>query len=271
VALVVLDRGFGFVKWIVAFLALLNLVLLVWSGLEYSHARKVATLNSQAVTEDARMPGMKLQLLRERVPTGGGQEGAANEVQAQEKTTAAQSEDLEPLAGENEPENSVQFNMCLLLGPISDEKQGDMIADRLSALQIRSELAGVEIAGEPDYWVYLKAEPTRELAIAKLKELQDKRIDSFIIPKGELVNGISLGVFDRQENAQERQNEVQALGYDARLHINHRKYIEEWVVLRPDEAEKFNHQLYQQLKSDFDALDMRRELCEKVAPLERIP
>lgn len=252
-------------KWIVVCLTLANMVLLVWNGLEYTHAKRVATLNSQVLADDMRMPGAKLQMLRERTP--------AVEVEAQidsvagQESTTLQSEDGE--MGGND--KSALVNMCLLLGPVSDRNQGDMIVSRLVALQIQADLAGVEIAGEPDYWVYLKAEPTRELAINKLKELQDKKIDSFVIPKGELVNGISLGVFDRQENAAERQSEVQALGYDARLHINHRKYMEDWVVLRPDEADKFNPQLYQQLISEFDALDMRRELCEKVAPYERIP
>ena len=123
----------------------------------------------------------------------------------------------------------------------------------------------MEVAGDPDYWVYLRPEATRALATAKLRELQDKKIDSFIIPQGEIANGISLGVFDKRDNAERRQQAVKERGYDALIRENPRIYRENWVALQPSEAAKFSHELYQQLRVDHQAVDLRKDRCSKVA------
>ena len=59
----------------------------------------------------------------------------------------------------------------------------------------------LRVDGNPDYWVYLNPEPTKDLAIA-VEGVARQKIDSFLIPQGDLANGISLGIFDSQENAE---------------------------------------------------------------------
>jgi len=51
-----------------------------------------------------------------------------------------------------------------------------------------------------EFWVYLPPLPNKKQAIRKLKELQKRKVDSFVITEGELANGISLGLFSKKES-----------------------------------------------------------------------
>jgi hypothetical protein len=241
-------------------------MFLLWNWLSYSHSRGVEAMNVGAAAERAEMPGAKVLLLRERVtpdtqisenivPTLGASVSAGNPNAAAEGVTVkmdgAQADQL----------------VCLLLGPHPEPPAAKILIDRLAALQIQGKYAAIEVAGEPDYWVYLQPEPTKELAAVKLRELQEKKIDSFIIPQGEIANGISLGVFDKEENAEKRKQAIAELGYRAQVRVNPRNYLESWVVIYPDEAARFSAELYNQLRLDNNKLDLRKDLCSKVASL----
>ena len=103
------------------------------------------------------------------------------------------------------------------------------------------------------------------MAAVKLRELQEKKIDSFIIPQGEIANGISLGVFDKQENAEKRQQAIVEMGYNPQLRINPRNYMENWVVIYPEHSALFSPELYNQLHLENNKLDLRKDQCNKVA------
>ena len=254
-------------RWIVISLLLFNVMFLLWNWLGYSHSKGVEAMNVGAAVEHAAMPGAKVLLLREKVTpdtqsvdniasAAGASVSAGNPDPAAEESVAVKVDVAQ-----------ADQSVCLLLGPHPEPPAAKILIDRLAALQIQGKYAAIEVAGEPDYWVYLRPEPTKELAAVKLRELQEKKIDSFIIPQGEIANGISLGVFDKQENAEKRQQAIAELGYSAQVRVNPRNYLESWVVIYPDEAARFSSELYSQLKLDNNKLDLRKDLCGKVASL----
>lgn len=254
-------------RWIVISLVLFNIMFLLWNWLEYSHSRGLEAMNTgSAGVLSQEMLGAKLTLLRERptrpILVSGEVKDATTALVAGE---TAEHTDVAPVATNVEAVESVQY--CLLLGPYPESGAAKILLDRLRALQIEGKYAAIEVAGEPDYWVYLRPEPTKELAAVKLKELQEKKIDSFIVPQGEIANGISLGVFDKQENAEKRQREIVEFGYDAQLLVNPRNYMENWVVVYPDNSARFSPELYNQLRLENNKLDLRKEECSKVASL----
>lgn len=243
------------VRWVIISLLVFNVGYLLWNWLEHSHARDLHAM-SQGDAGQTIMPGAQLVLLKERgvapqpaptaVPVNADQ--PAPSVATQQSTASGQ-----------------QPSQCLLLGPFAEQAPGKVLLDRLVALDIHGKFAVVEVVGDPDYWVYLRPEATRELAVARLHELQEKKIDSFIIPQGEVANGISLGVFDKQENAEKRQRAIAEMGYDAQIRINSRTYMENWVVIYPEEAPKFSQELYMQLHGENNKIDLRKDQCTKVA------
>lgn len=254
-------------RWIVISLLLFNVMFLLWNWLGYSHSKGVEAMNAGTAAERAEMPGARVLLLRERVvpDTQPGENivPAADALVLAGNTDASTAESFALKVDGAQADQSV----CLLLGPHPEPPAAKILIDRLAALQIQGKYAAIEVAGEPDYWVYLRPEPTKELAAVKLRELQEKKIDSFIIPQGEIANGISLGVFDKQENAEKRQQAITELGYSAQVRANPRNYLESWVVIYPDEAARFSSELYNQLRLDNNKLDLRKDLCSKVASL----
>lgn len=253
-------------RWTVIGLVLLNIIFLLWNWLEYSHSKGVEAMNAGAGVARAEMPGARVVLLRERsaqtgrVDSGGPAMPVAGVASS---ATEAAPMSVEDAAAHQEGAAA----MCLLLGPYAESRAAKVLLERLAALQIMGKYAAIEVAGEPDYWVYLRPEPTKELAAARLRELQEKKIDSFIIPQGDIANGISLGVFDKQENAEKRKQAIVELGYDAQLRVNPRNYLENWVVIYPGDSAGFSPELYNQLRIDNDKLDLRKDPCNKVASL----
>jgi hypothetical protein len=248
------------VRWIVISLIFLNVALVLWGGLGHKHASELSTMNAGVGARSLDMPGAKLVLLRERV---------TNTLPPAVPSEVAKA----PAADENTPPAAkivtpiADPDLCVLLGPFESQEAGKSLYNRLLAIDIQTKFAAIEVGGEPDYWVYLTPEASRDLAIVKLHELQDKKIDSFIIPRGELANGVSLGVFDKQENAESRKQSIIERGYDAKIKANQRTYLENWVVIYPEQAVKMSPQLYSQLRNDNNKLDLRKDQCSKVASL----
>ena len=253
-------------RWIVISLLLFNVMFLLWNWLGYSHSKGVEAMNVGATAERVEMPGAKVLLLRERaVPDMPPSESIVSVTSVSVSNPDAVT--TESTAVKIDGASVDQPPVCLLLGPHPEPRAAKLLIDRLAALQIQGKYAAIEIAGEPDYWVYLRPELTKELAVVKLKELQEKKIDSFIIPQGEIANGISLGVFDKQENAEKRKQAIVELGYEAEVRANPRNYLESWVVIYPEEGVRFSSELYNQLRQDNNKLDLRKDLCSKVASL----
>lgn len=245
-------------RWTVVGLFLLNIVFAVWGWLGYSYTRNVASLGGvDAITSAENMPGARLVLLREQTASSG--------VLSPQPESQSAASSLQSPANTVEQSGGVQ--LCTLLGPLLQPGDAKTLLARLAALQIQAKYVALQVDGNPDYWVYLRPEPTKDLAIAKLRELQGKKIDSFLIPQGDLANGISLGIFDSQENAEKHKQTIVQMGYDAQLKTNPRSYLENWVAIYPDQVAGFSQELYNQLHTENPRLDLRKDECRKVASI----
>lgn len=241
-------------RWTVIGLFLLNIVFAVWGWLGYSYSRNVESLGgAEAVSSAENMPGAKLVLLREQVVAT----PVAPTPEAVVQPALSPPNTVEQVA--------VDIPLCTLLGPLLQPSDAKALLARLGALQIQAKYVSLRVDGNPDYWVYLSPEPTKDLAIAKLRELQGKKIDSFLIPQGDLANGISLGIFDSQENAEKHRQAIVQMGYNALLKTNPRTYLENWVAIYPDQVAGFSQELYGQLHAENPKLDLRKDECRKVA------
>ena len=107
--------------------------------------------------------------------------------------------------------------VCRAWGPFTDladvESRQARIADIGSAIEVRTS----EIAGDPDFLVYIDTGNNSDTARRTLLELQYQSVDAYIIAGGPFVSSVSVGVFSRPERAQNQRERVSALGYDARL------------------------------------------------------
>ena len=111
---------------------------------------------------------------------------------------------------------------------------------------------------------------TRKLALKKLRELQAKKIDSFLVTEGELANGISLGFFTNKSRAEAVYKQRKAQGYEPEIKQVPRSHVEIWLVSSQAEGEKISDKLWKTIKEGNSDLERRKNYCNTIASSEKL-
>jgi hypothetical protein len=90
--------------------------------------------------------------------------------------------------------------LCWAVGPYKVELDAKHLYARMTAIDIKARVKPQSVLVKEEFWVYLPPLPNKKQAVRKLKELQKRKVDSFVITEGELANGISLGLFSQQKS-----------------------------------------------------------------------
>jgi hypothetical protein len=155
---------------------------------------------------------------------------------------------------------------CELIGPFAELLHAEYLVERLTALEVASTVKQVEIADGNNYWVYLKPEMSEKEALRRLSEIQQaKAIDSYIIPSGELANGISFGQFSSEKDAAAKAEEIRAQGYAAEIKEVPKSHNETWVEVREKVGQKINEEKWLSLLKEEKAIERRQNYCLGVA------
>lgn len=163
-----------------------------------------------------------------------------------------------------------QPSICHMIGPFKEKISARQIKDRLKALDVEVKTYQVQTPEKPDYWVHLGPMRSRKEALDILRELQSKKIDSFLITEGDLVNGVSLGFFTREELAQAVQHQRREQGYDAKIRQIPRFSQQLWAVLDAEQYSRFSDALWQKVKAGTEGLELRKNSCDLIASAERL-
>jgi hypothetical protein len=156
-------------------------------------------------------------------------------------------------------------SLCAMVGPFEQLIRAEMLVERLQALGISTAITPVERAEGNVFWVYLAPELSQQDALMRLYELQRKNIESYIISKGELERGISLGQFGEKIEAELRADEIKKQGYDPLIKEVKKTISETWVTLPSDAAEKINESVWLDILSAENGLERRQNFCISVA------
>lgn len=107
---------------------------------------------------------------------------------------------------------------CVALGPFASDVDSRAARSALGALVIRSRTRQETASVSHGWRVFLPSMDSREKATDMARRLAAKNVkDYFVVPAGPEPNSIALGVFNAQENARKRRDEVVALGFPARM------------------------------------------------------
>jgi hypothetical protein len=166
------------------------------------------------------------------------------------------------------PSSSVANGMeqCQLIGPFAELLHAEYLVERLKGLEIIAFVRNIEIADGKNYWVYLKPEMSEKEALRKLYEVQAKAIDSYIIPTGELANGISFGQFSDNKAAQEQADKIRSQGYAAEIKEIPKSHSEVWVEIKEKGEQKINTEQWLDLLKEEKGIERRQNYCLSVAP-----
>ena len=155
---------------------------------------------------------------------------------------------------------------CELIGPFSELLHAEYLVERLTSLAVSASVKQVEIADGKNYWVYLKPEMSEKEALRRLSEIQQsKAIDSYIIPSGELANGISFGQFPNEKEASAKAEQIRAQGYAAEIKEIPKTHNETWVEVREKTDQKISEEKWLVLLKEEKAIERRQNYCLGVA------
>lgn len=124
--------------------------------------------------------------------------------------------------------------LCFSTGPIGSESElrgnVEQLNRYVARLQVRESSARV-VRG---YSVYLPAFDSRDEALRGARQLSAAGLrDYYVVTAGEQENTISLGLFRQEENARRRLQQVQALGFEARLGERADTEKQFWIDFNP--------------------------------------
>ena len=229
-------------RWIFVTLLLLNAVYFLLKGEVVMHEQPAVSVAMVSSNQSLK----SLQLLSE-VSKG--------------QQLRPQALELLPL---EEPTEGVE-SLCTLIGPFSELLAAENILEHLRALEVEATMQNVEVPEGPGYWVYLPPEDSRKAALRRLRELQSRGIDSYVIPKGDLANGISFGMFSQEALADKRLEVMRRQGYNAQMDEVKRSHSELWVMLPAGEVDKVAAEFWLYHAPKESLLERRQNYCLGVA------
>ena len=233
-------------RWLVLGLLLCNAIYFLWQHNAQTVSSALEPRESQIAN------GARLVLLAEKDAVG---EASARSVAGPEPKVTA--------AGPPTP-------ICHMIGPFKEKISAHQVQDRLKALEIEVHTYQVNIPDKPDYWVHLGPMRSRKEALDMLRELQSKKIDSFLITEGELINGISLGFYTKEELAQAVLKQRRDQGYSAKIREVPRFNQELWEVFADEQFGKFSDELWRQITAGTQGLGLRKNSCDLIASAEKL-
>ena len=187
---------------------------------------------------------------------------------SEEKTLRLLSESTSALT-KREATPSMRETVCLYLGPFDEAGEAGRVEQRLLSLDISAERRALDAQAGVDYWVYLPPLASRQASLMQLKELQARKIDSYLISQGDLANGISLGIFPRQDSANNVLSRLTEAGYSAQLRELPRAHRAYWLRVAPKSRRLLDDALLEQLSSDFTGLSHQLMPCESGVAAEQ--
>ncbi|MEX2490080.1 MAG: SPOR domain-containing protein [Pseudomonadales bacterium] len=153
---------------------------------------------------------------------------------------------------------------CLAAGPFEDMGMARDAAERLTSLDLDSEVKAIdEPTGENDYRVMIPPATSLQDAFRKLKELKAQGIDSYVITKGSDALGISLGVFSTREGAETLADNRQKGGYEVEITEIARLNREYWIFSTESTDLEIPSPVWTSLQASHSGLERRRMACNQ--------
>lgn len=150
--------------------------------------------------------------------------------------------------------------LCYVAGPYNEGAAANNLLSRAKSLGFTGQVNIIEIVSdEPsEYWVYVPPRNSREAALRTLRELQQRKIDSYIITQGELAEGVSIGLFRNKDSAYGLQKKINALSIPVEVKVINKNTNEHWVEI--NETTQLNEALREKIQGV--DVDVRWELVE---------
>jgi hypothetical protein len=163
------------------------------------------------------------------------------------------------------PAQAAPQQLCLEFGPIATRQIAESVIAAVSPnIVMETQVRTLQLS--PAYRVYLSPYRDRDTAVENLQNLRaslterNLSIETLLITRGELSNGIALGLFSEQRNALNVKEQVEALGFPVTLREEGQQEEQLWLASQPFEFEG----IIEDLRVSFAKLEPAAELLEKI-------
>ncbi len=120
--------------------------------------------------------------------------------------------------------------LCLTVGPLDEGEQADQVRGWLEGEGGTAALRVGERRELSLYWIYFPPVSSRGEAVERVGQMRGEGIeDIYIIPRGDMANAISLGVYSRRTSLDRRLAELRAKGYDPSIVPRYRNRKATWI------------------------------------------
>jgi hypothetical protein len=148
---------------------------------------------------------------------------------------------------------------CYTVGPLENEDDISALSDWFSAQGSQATLRNDERREIDSTWVFLAPQESREAADTRVQEMLAAGIDDiYVIPRGDMANAISLGLYSQSETLQRRVSELEGRGFTPSVLPRYRTVTASWFDVTASAAQPMTVAVLDQI---FPDLIVRRVAC----------
>ena len=137
------------------------------------------------------------------------------------------------------PGGSQASRQCYTLGPLQSRSAMQVIQDELERSVIQLSWHQSSVVVEQGFWVYFEPFDSYRQAAEAVDLLVENGVrDYYVMPDGPYANAVSVGLFERQAQAEARKEAIEALGlgWPVKVEMQRKDEARYWLdfELRPD-------------------------------------
>ncbi len=251
-------------KWVILGLVLINVAFFGWQ-LSRDQAPVVAGEPVPSTTKSAMVNRLLLVseldrgVLRQRRNTPLPQPTSPQEQRAPAEGAKTHA-DTASASGENAPAVPGGSDIeCYTVGPLENEDDISALSAWFSAQGSRATLRSDERREVVSTWVFLPPLDSREAANERMRQMQAANIDDiYVIPRGDMANAVSLGLFSQKETLDRRVSQLEERGYSPSVLPRYRTVTASWFDVVTSAAQPMTVGVLDQI---FPDLVIRQVVC----------
>ncbi len=127
---------------------------------------------------------------------------------------------------------------CYTIGPLENEDDISALSAWFSAQGSHATLRSDERREVASTWVFLPPHKSREAADARMRAMQRANIeDIFVIPRGDMANAISLGLYSQSDTLHRRVSQLEERGFTPSVLARYRTVTASWFDVTTSAAQ----------------------------------
>ncbi len=148
---------------------------------------------------------------------------------------------------------------CYTVGPLENEDDISALSAWFNAQGSQATLRDDERRETVSTWVFMGPMESREAADERVREMQAANIDDiYVIPRGDMANAISLGLYSQDETLKRRVSQLEERGFTASVLPRYRTVTASWFDVTASAARPMTVAVLDQI---FPDLIIRQVAC----------